>query len=1169
MRQARVVTLSTLMVLLCSLLSQAQQNMATAANGMVPPPLIQFSNVATDEGGNSMSGMVNITFSLYTAQQGGEPLWTETQNNVQLDPTGHYSVQLGITKPAGVPTTLFTTGEARWLGVQVAEQAEQPRVLLLSVPYALKAGDAATIGGLPPSAFVLAVPQGGTASAMAPDSAIAQSAPPPSGAVTGAGTVNYLPLWDSTSDIISSVLFQKGTGTTAKVGIGTATPASTLDVKGGSTVRGTLSLPATGTATATAGKNSQALSLAASAFSGTTSTAVTQSFDWQAEPAGNDTSTPSGTLNLLFGEGTAKPSETGLNIASNGRITFAAGQTFPGTGTGNGTVTSVASGTGLTGGPITTSGSLAIDPTVVPQLAVASNTFTGSISASSFTGSGAGLSNVNAAMFGGNPPSAFATTGSNIFTGNQTVNGNLSASGLVTGSGFQIGSNLFAFGSYANTNAFLGFAGNSAITGVGDTASGYQALFSDTTGGGNTASGVVALFSNTSGSQNTASGASALQSNATGSSNTATGYQALYGNTAGTYNTASGAAALGNSTGSSNTASGGSALYSNSTGSNNTAFGYQAGNTTNSLLTTGSNNTFLGSTAGPGTLTTLSNATAIGATAEVQASNSMVLGSINGINGATANTNVGIGTTTPAYMLDVHGTGNFTGLITFASGQTFPGTLSASGNQTITGNLSDTGNVAATGSISGQTGSFSGSNSSQIVNVTESGNGIAINATSTSGVGINAVGVYGVEGGSSATGGAGVFAAATGASGFGVLASSSGTNGYAVYGEETNSTGTNYGVYGFNGSTAGAGVAGHALNSLGTGVLGQGSTLSSTSARYAGVDASGVWGDTSAASGTGFGVLATADNNTALAATSNGFDPTAIFTNLTTSAAARGVDAFSGSPSGAGIFSQAYSSSESLVTVEPVGIWGDTGGSLGASCPAASSGYACGVAILGTVINGNAFAGFSSDGFTDIEDATAFLQNNAGQGGALTLATWGGTVGGSCTINVSGDLKCNGTITGVVDAGGAQKVALYAVEAPENWFEDFGSGLLANGSAVVALEPTFAQTVNTGADYHVFLTPKADCKGLYVTNETANGFEVRELGGGTSNAAFDYRIVAKRKGYESVRLADMTQQFKVPERASGRATKRVPALPTVPIPGTGSPVRPVSQLRDPPVLNRK
>lgn len=287
-------------------LSLAAQTSSSSPASSAVPPLIQLSNVATDQGGNSLSGVVSITFSLYNSQQGGESLWTETQKSVQLDATGHYSVQLGITKPAGVPTTLFTTVEARWLGVQIAEQAEQPRVLLLSVPYALKAGDAATVGGLPPSAFVLAGPQNAAVSAYSSEYTTGQSAPPPSGAVTGTGTVNFLPLWDSSSDIISSVLFQSGTGSAAKIGINTATPASTLDVKGGATIRGTLSLPSTGNATATAGKNSQPLNLAASAFNSTTSTAVNQTFQWQAEPASNDTSTPSGTLNLLFGEGNGK-----------------------------------------------------------------------------------------------------------------------------------------------------------------------------------------------------------------------------------------------------------------------------------------------------------------------------------------------------------------------------------------------------------------------------------------------------------------------------------------------------------------------------------------------------------------------------------------------------------------------------------------------------------------------------------------------------------------------------------------------------------------------------------------------------------------------------------------------------------------------------------------------
>jgi len=200
-----------LTVLLCvSLFVHGQQSVATA--NVTVPPLIQFSNVATDEGGNTLNGVVNITFSLYSGQLGGEPLWTETQNNIQLDSTGHYSVQLGITKPNGVPATLFTTGEARWLGVRVAEQPEQPRVLLLSVPYALKAGDAATVGGLPPSAFVLATP--GTASAASTPTAFVASAAPadtPAGTdVTGSGTADFIPLWTTTSNIADSVLFQSG-----------------------------------------------------------------------------------------------------------------------------------------------------------------------------------------------------------------------------------------------------------------------------------------------------------------------------------------------------------------------------------------------------------------------------------------------------------------------------------------------------------------------------------------------------------------------------------------------------------------------------------------------------------------------------------------------------------------------------------------------------------------------------------------------------------------------------------------------------------------------------------------------------------------------------------------------------------------------------------------------
>src|SRR5580704_16075199 len=89
-------------------LSLAAQSASSGSASSQVPPLIQFSSIATDDGGNTLSGVVSITFSLFSTQQGGEPLWAEKQN-VQLDSTGHYSIQLGITKPNGMPATLFTS----------------------------------------------------------------------------------------------------------------------------------------------------------------------------------------------------------------------------------------------------------------------------------------------------------------------------------------------------------------------------------------------------------------------------------------------------------------------------------------------------------------------------------------------------------------------------------------------------------------------------------------------------------------------------------------------------------------------------------------------------------------------------------------------------------------------------------------------------------------------------------------------------------------------------------------------------------------------------------------------------------------------------------------------------------------------------------------------------
>ncbi len=216
---------------------------------------------------------------------------------------------------------------------------------------------------------------------------------------------------------------------------------------------------------------------------------------------------------------------------------------------------------------------------------------------------------------------------------------------------------------YNNTGNYDGGTGtyNTAIgaealyyntTGSSDTAAGSFALYYNTTGGNNTANGAWALEFNNSGTHNTASGAGALNSNTTGSYNDASGAYALLDNLTGDSNTASGYYALIHGNSCCNVADGYQALLEVTSGQANTGVGHNAGATADSSDITGNNNTFLGTgtTLSTGSLT---NASAIGANAEVAESNALVLGSINGVNGQTVTVKVGIGTTTPTNVFTI------------------------------------------------------------------------------------------------------------------------------------------------------------------------------------------------------------------------------------------------------------------------------------------------------------------------------------------------------------------------------------------------------------------------------------------------------------------------------------------------------------------------------------
>jgi len=443
MKTARHSLCMLLAVSIFSSVMTAQQT--SSSTQPVVPRLVNFSGRAADAQGKVISGIAGATFAIYKEESGGSPLWLETQN-IQADAKGNYTIQLGATKPDGLPLDLFSSGEARWLAVTVNGGQEQPRVLLLSVPYALKAADAETIGGLPPSAFVLANKSqaSGTSTKATPasTSAAKNAAPPANPAVTGKGVVDFIPMWDTTSDIVDSVMFQKS----SQIGINTTAPAAMLDVNGKSDVRDTLTL------------------------------------------------FPKGTDSTLAVNG------TNFKVDQTGKVTFISGQTFPGAGT----VTSVALSAPttdfvVTGSPVTKTGTLKFTWTAAPTNANTANAIvkrdsTGSFNAGAITGT--------LGVIGLSPTGTAAVTGANS-SSSYGVYGTSSTGTAIWGQSFGTGTTSTGVEGVTNSATAYGVAGSNGGNGVGvfGTSVTGHGVYGSTGGAGsyavignNTAMGGVGVF---------------------------------------------------------------------------------------------------------------------------------------------------------------------------------------------------------------------------------------------------------------------------------------------------------------------------------------------------------------------------------------------------------------------------------------------------------------------------------------------------------------------------------------------------------------------------------------------------------------------------------------------------------------------------------------------------
>jgi hypothetical protein len=355
----------------------------------------------------------------------------------------------------------------------------------------------------------------------------------------------------------------------------------------------------------------------------------------------------------------------------------------------------------------------------------------------------------------------------------------------------------------------------------------------------------------------------------------------------------------------------------------------------------------------------------------------------------------------------------------------------------------------------------------QFENANSAGDGLYGINTAASGAG-DGVGVVGI---SQQSIGAGVWGQTSNAAGRGVLglnaAASGAGNGVGIWGQSAQSGGAS--IYGVNTNAAGVGV--WANNSAASGTsTGLGLYASSAQSGGAGIyaidshiDGPAIIGQNTAASGTGIG-----DGVEGFTVQTRGF---AIW-GVNTNAVGTGV-------AGAG------GSSPSIIPTNGSGVSGNSP-FLGVA------GYAHSTSTTGTVVRTGGYFASGSNGASPNPTFSTYAYV-----AAMTNNPFTGSNG-----TTARKIEGTGTVNTVVKDVSGNLVVLSAPEAPENLFEDYG----------ITLDPNFSLNivVNEKHPLRVFVQLEGDCNGVFVTNKSDKGFEVRELMNGVSNVKFTWKVAANR-----------------------------------------------------------
>ena len=205
----------------------AQSASSATGPALTVPRVISVSGVFTPVDGHAPYAVEVVTLSIYAEPEGGLPVWQERQS-VAVDNSGRFTVMAGATHVEGIPVSLFVTGQAQWMSLlfERAGEVEQPRVRITSVPYALKASDAETLGGLPASAYALASATPGGGEPRSADTMMVTAAS--SADLVLPGTTNFLAKYvNGGTDVGNSAVFEAG----GAVGIGTTAPFDALHIQ--------------------------------------------------------------------------------------------------------------------------------------------------------------------------------------------------------------------------------------------------------------------------------------------------------------------------------------------------------------------------------------------------------------------------------------------------------------------------------------------------------------------------------------------------------------------------------------------------------------------------------------------------------------------------------------------------------------------------------------------------------------------------------------------------------------------------------------------------------------------------------------------------------------------------------------------------------------------------